>query len=110
MCVCVFVCVFTFSPPLSHFSSSLPSMQSGSASHLQRMGMQWLFLHLNWSLSHFTSQPSYTHKHTETLRDTHTHTHTHTHTRTHTHTLTHPHTHTHTHPHTHTHTQILIHT
>lgn len=39
-----------------HFSSSLPSMQSGSASQCQRMGMQWPFLHWNWSLSHFKSQ------------------------------------------------------
>lgn len=44
-------------PPVSHFSSSLPSMQSASASQRQRKGMQWPFLHWNWSLSHFTSQP-----------------------------------------------------
>lgn len=41
---------------LPHFSSSLPSIQSGSASQCQRMGMQWPFLHWNWSLSHFKSQ------------------------------------------------------
>lgn len=44
-------------PPLSHFSSSLPSKQSASASQCHRSGMQWLFLHWYWSLSHFTSQP-----------------------------------------------------
>uniref|UniRef100_A0A674P078 Uncharacterized protein n=1 Tax=Takifugu rubripes TaxID=31033 RepID=A0A674P078_TAKRU len=44
-------------PPLSHFSSSLPSKQSGSASQCHRSGMQWPFLHWYWSLSHFTSQP-----------------------------------------------------
>lgn len=44
-------------PPLSQLSSSLPSMQSGSSSQRQRRGMQWPFLHWNWSRSHFTSQP-----------------------------------------------------
>lgn len=52
-----FVRRLSFSPPLSHFSSSLPSKQSASASQCHRSGMQWLFLHWNWSLSHFTSQP-----------------------------------------------------
>lgn len=45
------------SSPRSQFSSSLPSMQSTSASQRHRMVMQWPFLHWNWWLSHFTSQP-----------------------------------------------------
>lgn len=52
-------CGLSLLPPLSHSSSSLPSKQSASASQCHRSGMQWPFLHWYWSLSHFTSQPSY---------------------------------------------------
>uniref|UniRef100_A0A8C3JLS5 Uncharacterized protein n=1 Tax=Calidris pygmaea TaxID=425635 RepID=A0A8C3JLS5_9CHAR len=38
-------------PPVPQFSSSVPSMQSASASQRQRMGMQCPFLHWNWSNS-----------------------------------------------------------
>lgn len=47
------------SPAVWQSSSSLPSMQSGSASHRQRIGIQCPFLHWNWSLSHLRSQPSW---------------------------------------------------
>lgn len=39
------------SPPVPQASSSLPSMQSASASQRQRSGMQWPLLHWNWSMS-----------------------------------------------------------
>lgn len=39
------------SPPVPQASSSLPSMQSASASQRQRRGMQWPLLHWNWSMS-----------------------------------------------------------
>lgn len=38
-------------PPVPQSSSSVPSMQSASASQRQRMGMQCPFLHWNWSNS-----------------------------------------------------------
>ncbi len=50
-------CRHSYSLEISQISSSLPSMQSASASQCQRSGIQWPFLHWNWSSSHFRSQP-----------------------------------------------------